>query len=85
MALCDLRASLKHRIHAAIDRYQHQRPLRPPRPRISQAGLAKLPPVTASMIVVQLDALDQLDIKIDALERRIHAEIARTPTVFPAL
>jgi len=86
MALRDLRTSLKHRIHAAIDRYNlytttisdlfglHGR-------EYLQQCLAKLPPVTASMIVVQLDALDQLDMKIDALEKRIRAEIARTPAV----
>jgi hypothetical protein len=31
------------------------------------------------MIVVQLDALDQLEIKIEALEKRIRAEFAPTP------
>jgi transposase len=33
------------------------------------------------MIVVQLDVLDQLELKIEALEKRIRAEIARTPAV----
>lgn len=86
MALRDLRTSLKHRIHAAIDRYNLYTTtisdLFGLRGReYLQQCLAKLPPITASMIVVQLDTLDQLEVKIEALEKRIHAEIARTPEV----
>ena len=86
MALRDLRTALKHRIHAAIDRYNLYTTdisdlfgLRS-REYLNNC-LAKPPPVTASMIVVQLDALDQLEIKIEALEKRIRAEIASTPAV----
>jgi transposase len=86
MALRDLRTALKHRIGAAIDRYnlhtQSFSDLFGLRGReYLNTGLAKLPPLTASMIVVQLDALDQLEVKIEILEKRIRAEIAPTPAV----
>ncbi len=86
MALRDLRTALKHRIGASIDRYNlHSQSFSDlfglrGREYLSTC-LAKLPPVTASMIVVQLDALDQLEIKIEALEKRIRTEIACTPAV----
>jgi transposase len=86
MALRDLRTALKHRIHAAIDRYGlHTETFSDifgtkGRDYIAQC-IAKLPPVTGTMVQVQLDALDQLKTQIDAIEKRIHSEISSTPAV----
>ncbi|MHB8640862.1 MAG: IS110 family RNA-guided transposase [Candidatus Acidiferrales bacterium] len=86
MALRDLRSSLKHRIHAAVDRYGLHTD------SISDlfgskgreylaARLADFPPETARMVQIQLDALDELAIHIESIEERIHAEITPGPEV----
>jgi transposase len=84
MALRDLRSSLKHRIHAAVDRYglhtDSITDLFGIKGREYLASrLAEFPPETARMVQIQLDALDELAAHIETIERRIHAEI--TPSV----
>jgi len=81
MALRDLRASLKHRIHAAVDRYglhtDSISDLFGSKGREYLASrLPEFPPETARMIEVQLSALDQLAAHIDSVEERIRTEIA---------
>jgi transposase len=66
MALRDLRTSLKHRIHARIDRYGLQAnaisDLFGTKGRIYLKSIMKaLPPETAQMIAVQLNSIDQLE------------------------
>jgi transposase len=43
--------------------------------------LAEFPPETARVVQIQLDALDELAAHIEAIEQRIHAEIAPSPEV----
>lgn len=86
MALRDLRSSLKHRIHAAIDRYGLQTTgisdLFGVRGRVYiDATLGKLPRDTAAMIRVQLTALDQLEVQIEEIEDRIAAALKPSPEV----
>lgn len=80
MALRDLSTSLKHRIHAALQRYG----LHPTRisDLFGQAGraylarhVAELPPETGRMVLVELAAIDDLRAQIDAVEQRIHEAI----------
>lgn len=86
MALRDLRSSLKHRIHAAVDRYGlHTDSFTD---LFSQKGreylalrLAEFPPQTARMVDVQLQALDQLTAHIEKIEDRIQAQIAPSAEV----
>jgi hypothetical protein len=78
MALRDLRSSLKHRIHAAIDRYGLQATgisdLFGVKGRVYiDAVLGRPPCDTAAMIRVQLASLDQLEVQIEEIEERIAA------------
>lgn len=86
MALRDLRSSLKHRIHAAIDRYGLQAT------GISDlfgvkgrayidATLTHLPCDTAAMVRVQLTSLDQLEVQIEEIEERIAVALKPSPEV----
>jgi transposase len=86
MALRDLRSSLKHRIHAAVDRYGLHTDV------ISDlfgtkgreylaSRLPEFPPETARMVEVQLLALDQLASHVESIEDRIRLEIAPTAEV----
>lgn len=86
MALRDLRTSLKHRIHSAIDRYGLQ-----------ATGIADIfgvkgrayidgiipdfPPQTANMVALELDSIDQLSIKLLALEQHIDRTLATSPEI----
>lgn len=86
MALRDLRTSLKHRIHAAIDRYGLQATgisdLFGVKGRVYiDSTLDRLPPDTAAMIGVQLTSLDQLEVQIEEIEARIGAALKPTPEV----
>jgi transposase len=84
MALRDLRTSLKHRIHAGIDRYGLQADaisdLFGTKGRIYLKSIMKaLPPETAQMIALQLNSIDQLEEKIEAIERRIAEQLKSSP------
>lgn len=73
MALRDLRSSLKHRIHASIDRYGLQATgisdLFGVKGRVYiDTVLDRLPCDTAAMIQVQLTSLDQLEAQIEEIE-----------------
>lgn len=86
MALRDLRTSLKHRIHAGIDRYGLQAhaisDLFGTKGRAYLAGILKaLPPETAHMIDMQLHSIDQLEEKIEAIERRIAVKLKTSPEI----
>lgn len=86
MALRDLRSSLKHRIHAAIDRYGLQATgisdLFGVKGRVYiDATLDRLPPDTAAMIQVQLTSLDQLEVQIEEIEQRIAVALKPSPEV----
>jgi transposase len=86
MALRDLRSSLKHRIHAAVDRYglhtDSISDLFGTKGREYLAAcLTEFPRETARMVEVQLCALDELAAHIEPIEQRIHTEIAPTPEV----
>jgi transposase len=86
MALRDLRTSLKHRIYAAIDRYG----LHPEaisdlfgtkgRQYLASA-LLRLPPETSRMTAMQLDAIDQLEEKMGAVESRIAEKLRMSPEI----
>lgn len=84
MALRDLRTSLKHRIHAGIDRYGLQADaitdLFGKKGRAYIAGvLNALPPETAQMIALQLHSIDQIEEKIAAIELRIDDQLEASP------
>jgi transposase len=84
MALRDLRTSLKHRIHAGIDRYGLQADaisdLFGTKGRAYLASILKaLPMETAHMIALQLNSIDQLEEKIEAIERRIAEQLKSSP------
>src|SRR3974390_110023 len=86
MALRDLRSSLKHRIHAAVDRYGlHTDAITDLFGSKGREYLAfrlpEFPPETARMVKVQLCALDELAAHVERIEQRIHAEIAPTTEV----
>jgi transposase len=86
MALRDLRSSLKHRIHAAIDRYGLQATgisdLFGVKGRVYiDAVLDRLPRDTAAMIRVQLTSLDQLEAQIEEIEERIAVALKPSPEV----
>lgn len=86
MALRDLRSSLKHRIHAAVDRYGLHTDAIADLFGIKgrdylASRLAEFPPETARMVQIQLDALDELAAHIETIELRIHAEIAPSAEV----
>ena len=86
MALRDLRSALKHRIHAAIDRYGLQATgisdLFGVKGRVYiDTTLDKLPRDTAAMIRVQLTSLDQLEIQIEEIEHRIADALKPSPEV----
>jgi len=86
MALRDLRTSLKHRIHAAIDRYGlHNDAVSD---LFGKSGrdfllhrLTGLPPETYAMLLTELAAMDDLEPRISAIERRIGEVIVPTPEV----
>ncbi len=85
-ALRDLRTSLKHRIHAGIDRYGlHADAISDLFGTKGRAYLASileaLPPETAQMIAMQLHAIDQLEEKIEAIERRIAETLKASPEI----
>jgi len=86
MALRDLRSGLKHRIHAAVDRYGlHTDALtdlfgEKGREYLA-ARLSEFPPETARMVQVQLRALDELAAHVELIEQRIRTEIAPTAEV----
>jgi transposase len=86
MALRDLRSSLKHRIHAAIDRYGLQATgisdLFGVKGRVYiDAVLNRLPCDTAAMILVQLTSLDQFEVQIEEIEERIATALKPSPEV----
>jgi transposase len=86
MALRDLRTALKHRIHAGIDRYGLQAhdisDLFGTKGRAYLAGILKvLPPETGHMAATQLHAIDQLEEKIEAIERRIAVKLKTSPEI----
>jgi len=86
MALRDLRTSLKHRIHAGIDRYGLQADaitdLFGKKGRAYIAGvLNALPPETAQMIALQLHSIDQIEEKIAAIELRIDDQLEASPEI----
>jgi len=76
MALRDLRTALKHRIHAAIDRYGlHNDNISD---LFGKAGrdfllhqLSALPPETHAMLRLELDAMDDLTPRIETIEARV--------------
>lgn len=86
MALRDLRSSLKHRIHAAVDRYglhtDAVADLFGVKGRDYLASrLMEFPPETARMVRIQLCAPDELAAHVESIEQRIRAEIAPTAEV----
>ena len=86
MYLRDLRSSLKHRIHAAIDRYGLQAhgisDLFGVKGRVYiDAILDQLPPHTAEMIHMQLSSLDSLEVQMEDIEDRIAAVLKPSPDV----
>src|SRR5579875_838582 len=86
MALRDLRSSLKHRIHAAIDRYGLQATgisdLFGVKGRVYiDEVLDRLPRDTAAMIRVQLTSLDQLEVQIEGIEERIAETLKPSPEI----
>ena len=88
MALRDLRSSLKHRIHAAVDRYglhtDSITDLFGIKGREYLASrLAEFPPETARMVQIQLDALDELAAHIEC-HRAAHPCGNRTRLRSPA-
>lgn len=86
MALRDLRTSLKHRIHAAIDRYGlHNDAISD---LFGKTGrdfllhhLTGLPSETHAMLLTELAAMDDLEPRIAAIEQRIAEVIVPTPEV----
>jgi len=86
MALRDLRSSLKHRIHAAIDRYGLQATgisdLFGVKGRVYlDRTLDKLPCDTAAMVRIQLTSLDQLEAQVEEIEERIAVALKPSPEV----
>ncbi len=86
MALRDLRSCLKHRIHGALERYglrgQGFTDLFGKTGRVYlEQALGGLPPETGRMVETQLEAMDELTAKIEAIERRIQKQIAPTEEV----
>jgi transposase len=86
MALRDLRSSLKHRIHAAVDRCGLHTDaisdLFGTKGRQYLASrLSEFPLETARMVEVQLAALDELAAHVEGIEERIRAEIVPAPQV----
>jgi transposase len=86
MAMRDLRSALKHRIHAAFDRYGLQASgisdLFGVKGRVYiDAVLDRLPSDTAAMIRVQLTALDQLEAQVEEIEERIAVALKPSPEV----
>jgi transposase len=84
MALRDLRTALKHRIHAGIDRYGLQADsisdLFGAKGRVYLNSILKALPVeTAHMIAMQVHSIDQLEEKIEAIERRIAEQLKASP------
>ena len=86
MALRDLRSSLKHRIHSAIDRYG-----------LHATGIADLfgvkgrayideilpglPKETARMVALELDSIDQFNVKLMVLEQHIDRTLSSTAEI----
>jgi len=86
MALRDLRTSLKHRIYAAIDRYGlHPEAISDLFGTKGRKYLASvlnaLPSETSQMTAMQLDAIDQLEEKIETIERRIAEKLRTSPEI----
>jgi transposase len=86
MFLRDQRTAFKHRIHAAIDRYGlHNDAISD---LFGKAGrefllhqLTGLPPETRSMLLLQLQTMDDLEPRIAAIEARIAVRIQPSPEV----
>lgn len=81
MALRDLRTSLKHRIYSAIDRYGlHATGISDIFGVKGRAYIAEtlpdLPTETARMVALELDSIDQLNLKLLALEQHIDLTLA---------
>lgn len=86
MALRDLRTSLKHRIYAAVDRYGlHPEAISDLFGAKGRAYLATIlktmPPETSQMTALQLHSIDQLEEKIEAIERRIAEKLKSSPEI----
>ena len=86
MALRDLRTSLKHRIHSAIDRYGlHATGISDLFGVKGRAYIADtlpdLPPETARMVALELDSIDQLNVKLMVLEQHIDCTLASSPGI----
>lgn len=86
MALRDLRMSLKHRIYAAVDRYglhpEAISDLFGTKGRVYLAAiLERLPNETAKMTAMQLDSIDQIEEKIEMIERRIAEKLKTSPEI----
>lgn len=86
MALRDHRTMLKHRIHSALERYGifHTgiSDLFGKRGRDFLAEVAsRLPPHTAAMVAVQLEAFDELGVHVENLEQKIREVIMPDPVV----
>ncbi len=70
MALRDLRSCLKHRIHRALERYG-----------LRGQGFTDLFGNTERMVATQLEAMDELTARIEAIERRIQKQIVPSEEV----
>ena len=86
MALRDLRTSLKHRIHSAIDRYGlHTDSITDIFGVKGRAYIAEtlpdLPPETARMVALELECIDQLSVKLLPLEQHIDRTLRTTPEI----
>lgn len=80
MALRDLRCSVKLRIYAALDRYGlHVEEVSDLFGKTGReylkARVAQLPKETGRMVVTQVSVIDELEKKIETVERRIHEQI----------
>lgn len=86
MALRDLRSQLKHRIHAAVDRYGLQAhgisDLFGVKGRVYLDRIfEQLPTHTAAMIQMQLGSLDHLEVQMETIEERIAAVLKPSPEI----
>jgi transposase len=86
MALRDLRSALKHRIHGALERYGFRGEgftdlFGITGRKYLQTTVEALPPETGRMVVTQVEAMDQLTVQIEAIERRIEKQIVPSDEV----